>query len=280
MADDLAAVLANHTVRWPGTAAVGVVSARGVEAVTGPVERVAPWASVTKLVVALACLVATEEGTVALDDYAGPPGATLAHLLAHASGLPFEGHQPISPPGRRRIYSNTGTEMAAEHLESRAGMTIGAYLDAGVLGPLGMAGTVLTGSAAHSAQGPLVDLLALAAELLSPTLIGPATHAAAVTPAWPDLAGVVPGFGRQDPCPWGLGPEVRGAKTPHWTGARNSPATYGHFGQSGSFLWVDPLPGLAMVALSGAAFGPWAGQEWPLLADAVLAHWSDGGGPA
>jgi CubicO group peptidase (beta-lactamase class C family) len=94
---------------WPARhAAVGVVSAGGLRAVHGESERVFPWASVTKPVVALAVLVAAEEGVVDLDEPAGPPGSTVRHLLAHASGLPLEAGPPMAPPGRRRIYSNAG----------------------------------------------------------------------------------------------------------------------------------------------------------------------------
>ena len=42
------------------------------------------------------------------------------------------------------------------------------------------------------------------------------------------------------PNDWGLGVELRDAKSPHWTGTRNSSRTFGHFGGSGTFLWVDP----------------------------------------
>lgn len=272
MAEDLAGTLAKAIAAWPGPGTAGVVSNAGVVATAGPAERAFPWASVTKLLVALACLVAWEEGTLDMDDAVGPPGSTLAHLLAHASGLPFEGTQPIAPPARRRIYSNTGMELAAGHLETRCGMHFGDYLRTGVLDPLAMNATFLEGSPAHGAIGPLVDLLALASELLSPTLVSGTTLQAATSVAWPGLAGVLPGFGRQDPCDWGLGPEIRGHKSPHWTGTGNSPSTFGHFGQSGCLLWVDPDAGLALAGLSGAAFGPWAAEAWPPLSDAVLAH--------
>ena len=53
---------------------------------------------------------------VDLDEPAGPPGATVRHLLAHASGLPFEGAAPIARPGTRRIYSNEAFRVLAERL--------------------------------------------------------------------------------------------------------------------------------------------------------------------
>ena len=82
---------------------------------------------------------------------------------------------------------------------------------------------------------------------------------------------MLPGFGRQQHNDWGLGFEIRDSKAPHWTGSRNSPRTFGHFGQSGSFLWVDPDAGLACVALADRDFGDWARQAWPKLSDDLLA---------
>ena len=233
---------------WRATGPVTTRDGTEVVATTGPLGERFEWASVTKLLVCLASLVALEEGSVTLDDAAGPPGSTLAHLLAHASGLPFQGDQPIARPATNRIYSNTGIEIAAAHLEACTGMSFGDYLSAGVLEPLGMSSTLLKGSPAHGASGPLEDLLLLASEMLAPSLVSPETMQLAATVAWPGLSGVLPGFGRQAPCDWGLGPEIRGHKTPHWTGQSNSPATFGHFGQSGSLLWVDPAADLALVA--------------------------------
>ena len=88
---------------------------------------------------------------------------------------------------------------------------------------------------------------------------------------FPGIKGVLPGFGRMEPNDWGVGFELRDAKSPHWTGARNSPRTFGHFGRTGSFLWVDPERGLALACLTDLAFGDWARDAWPRLADAVLA---------
>jgi CubicO group peptidase (beta-lactamase class C family) len=256
--------------RWPvGIAAAGVAGADGVRETAGPVDRSLTWASVTKLVTALAVLVAVEEGTVALDAPAGPEGSTVRHLLAHASGLGPDG-AVLAPPATRRIYSNAGYEVLGDVVASAAGMPFATYLSEAVLEPLGLRGTQPGGSPAAGATGPVVDLLALGRELLAPTLVTPATLAEATAVAFPGLAGVLPGFGRQDPNDWGLGPERRGTKAPHWTGSRNSPGTFGHFGQAGGFLWIDPEAGLACACLTDRPFGPWAAGVWPALADAVL----------
>lgn len=85
---------------------------------------------------------------------------------------------------------------------------------------------------------------------------------------------MLPGFGRKSPNDWGLGFELRGHKAPHWTGARSSPETFGHFGQSGTFLWVDPVAGCASVALTDLDFGEWAKEAWPAFTDAILSELS------
>ncbi len=265
MEDPLGAVAS-----WPARAASGVSSLTGTVAAAGPDDEPFRWASVTKLLTALAVLVAVEEGVVALDQPAGPPGATLAHLLAHASGLGPDDDRALAAPGTRRIYSNRGFEVAADVVEDAAGIAFGSYLHEAVIEPLALTATVVEGSPASGGRGPLVDLLRLGRELLAPTLVIPSTLATATTTAFPGLSGVLPGFGRQDPCDWGLGFEIRDAKRPHWTGSRNSPQTFGHFGQSGSFLWVDPVAGLAGAGLADRDFGPWAASAWPPLADAVL----------
>jgi len=266
---------------WPvDDAAVGVVrlgpDGPGPTAATGDAGRVHAWASVTKPATALAVLVAVEEGTLSLDDPAGPPGSTVRHLLAHASGLGPEPGPAVEVPGVRRIYSNAGYGVLAGVLEDRAGMPFAEYLAAGVLEPLGMAGTSLVGptpgAAAAGLAGPLDDLVALGREWARPTLVSETTWSDAVSVQFACLAGVLPGFGPFDPCDWGLGVEIRGAKHPHWTGNGNSRATYGHFGQSGSFLWIDPVAGVLCAGLADRPFGVWASRAWPALADAVLAE--------
>ena len=239
-----------------------------VEATYGDLTHRFGWASVTKLATSVAMLVAAEEGLVDLDEPAGPPDSTFRHLLAHASGLPFEGGAPIARPGQRRIYSNHAFDVAAAVVSERADLPFAEYVGAVWAGT----GIVLEGPAGSGATGTLGDALELARELQAPSRLAPETLAEAATVQFPGLAGVLPGFGRQEPNDWGLGLELRDGKSPHWTGSRNSPRTFGHFGRSGTFLWVDPDAGLALACLTDLPFGEWAVTAWPRLADAVLAE--------
>jgi CubicO group peptidase (beta-lactamase class C family) len=257
--------------RWGARrAAAGVVRAGEVVASHGSLDERFRWASITKLLTAGAILVAAEEGVLDLDEPAGPPGSTVRHLLAHASGLPFEGPVPIARPGARRIYSNTGYELLGDFLAERSGMPFDRYLAGAVLGPAGIESVRLEGTPAAGAIGSLAALLALARELLAPRFVAAETLAEATEVAFPGLVGVLPGFGRQDPCDWGLGFELRDAKPAHWTGTRTSPSTFGHFGGAGTFLWVDPTLGVALGCLTDREFDDWALTAWPALSDAVV----------
>jgi CubicO group peptidase (beta-lactamase class C family) len=257
--------------RWGADhAAAAVIGPDGVIASHGELDRSFRWASVTKLATALAVIDAVEDGILGLDDPAGPPGVTVRHLLAHASGLPFEGEAVLAPPGTRRIYSNPGFDILGALLAERDGASFDEVLRRRILEPLGMADTNLVTRPSDGLHGPLRDLAALARELLRPTLVTPATLDLATTTAYPGLTGVLPGVGRFEPLDWGLGFELRDAKVPHWTGNRNSPSTFGHFGGSGAFLWVDPELDRALACLSDRDYGPWALEAWPPFSDDVI----------
>jgi CubicO group peptidase (beta-lactamase class C family) len=263
---------------WPvKTLSAGVTDPNNTVGLAGDPKWVTGIASVGKLLVGLGALVAVEEGALDLGEPAGPEGSTVRHLLAHASGLAFDQDRSIAPPGRRRIYSNAGIDRFADHLAARAGMPFEEYLRLGVLEPLGMADTQLRGSPAHAMLSTVSDLLIFSRELLTPTLIAATTLAEATRPQFPDLAGVLPDVGRFDPNPWGLTFEIRGGKQPHWTGKRNSPATFGHFGGVSSFLWVDPSAKLATVVLTDRPFGPWALEMWPAFSDSMLERYGPEG---
>ena len=263
----------SHLDVWPvdNDSALFIAAYCSVAWERGDLDRVFRLASVTKPLTAYAALVAVEEGVFDLDDPAGPEGSTVRHLLAHTSGLDFSDDTVRAAPGTRRIYSNRGFEVLAQTLEARAEIRFATYIHEAVFAPLGMTSTTLNGSAGAGAVSTAGDLARFAAELQRPALLAPQTVALATTTAFPGLYGVLPGYGVQRPNDWGLGFELRDGKSPHWTSASNSPETFGHFGQSGTFLWVDPLAQAACVALADRDFGQWAVEAWPPLSDAVLA---------
>ena len=259
---------------WPvPTVAAAVVGPSGVVASHGDTQRRFPLASVTKPLVARAAQVAIEEGAVDLDTEAGPPGSTVRHLLAHAAGYEMTSGKVIAPPGTRRIYSNHGFAVLAEVLEEQSSIAFDTYLAEAVLEPLGMADTVLDGgaqAAGYGATASVDDLVRFAGDLLAPVTVSAQMHEEATSVQFPGLNGVLPGFGTQRPNDWGLGFEIRDGKSPHWTGQTNSGRTFGHFGQSGTFLWVDPDVRLALVVLTDRKFGEWAHTVMPALSDEVL----------
>lgn len=259
---------------WPVDAvAAAVVGPSGVLASHGDTDKPFTLASVTKPLVARAAQIAIEEGAVDLDTPAGPPGSTIRHLLAHASGVAMRSAEVLAQPGQRRIYSNYGFELLARAVEDAADIEFGTYLTEAVFEPLQMSASKLLGGAEAAGFGgvsTVADLAVFARELLRPALVSQQLHDEAVTVQFPGLDGVLPGFGVQRPNDWGLGFELRDGKSPHWTGSANSPRTFGHFGQSGTFLWVDPAADLALVVLTDRDFGDWTYPLWPAISDGVL----------
>jgi CubicO group peptidase (beta-lactamase class C family) len=271
--DDALRKAVGTVLDWPVPhAGAAVVLADGtVAAVAGEQDREFRLASVTKPVVAYAVLIAVEEGAVDWDDPAGPEGSTIRHLIAHTSGVSFEEGKIQAKPGVRRIYSNRGFELLGDAVAAGAGIPFADYLEEAVLAPLGMTASRLEGSPGAGMVSTCVDMARFAAELQAPTLVSAVTLEEATSVAFPGLDGVLPGFGRQSPNDWGLGFEIRDGKSPHWTGAHSSPRTFGHFGQSGTFLWVDPDAEAACVVLTDRDFAPWAVEAWPPFTDRVLA---------
>ncbi|HJQ00230.1 MAG TPA: serine hydrolase domain-containing protein [Jatrophihabitans sp.] len=280
--------LLDQLASWPvANCAAAVVGPAGVLATAGPVSMRFPLASVTKPLTALAVLVAVEEGALELDQpIAEPiggirliqpklaeqlPAATLGHLLAHASGLAPDRWRRAAAVGTRRIYSNTGFVLIGQLVAAATEIPFADYLAEAVFQPLRMTTAELAGSPARDGIASVADLCALLGELLNPSgLLHPDSLQAATSVQFPGLPGVLPGYGGQRDNAWGYGFEIRDGKRPHWTSVRNSPATYGHFGQSGTVFWVDPVARLGLVALADRPFGDWAIQAWPPLADAVL----------
>ena len=122
----------------PGVA-VALVGRSGVEelhfAGTAHADSLFALASLTKPIVAIAALVAAEEGAIELDAPVGDHLAayrdaaraniTARHLLAHASGLPETAKgvpplevQPLRSPATRRAYSNEGYHVLGALIEA------------------------------------------------------------------------------------------------------------------------------------------------------------------
>lgn len=272
----------DQTADWPVPDVAAAVLVDGIPVETaGDIRRHFRLASLSKPMTAWAVLVAVEEGLLALDTPVGQPGCTVRHLLAHAGGYSFDGPDPIAKPERTRIYSNTGIEMVADTVAAEAGMPFAEYLATGVFEPLGMLHSSLRGSAAYGVWSTAGDVVAFLREARAPQLISPELAAEASRPQYPDLGGIVPGVGRFERSPWGLGFEIRGTKDPHWTGAHNSPATHGHFGGTGTMMWIDPdirpSGDLAVVALADRRFDEWGSTalaSWRLLSDTVIDEYS------
>ncbi len=257
-----------QTNEWPvGAVAVAALVGGEVRGTKGDTSATFALASVTKLLTAATVLVAVEEESVSLDDpVAGAPAqARLANLLDHSAGLATDEPTVLADVGARRIYSNAAYDLAAHHVEAATGIEFATYMDEAICQPLGMHSTALTGPPGHGAHSSVDDLARFVLGLRNTTVLSRDSVERFSTPALDELAGVLPGYGKQDPNPWGLGAEVRGTKSPHWTSERQSAQTWGHFGRAGTFLWVDPQVDRALICLTDTPFGPWALDRWPAL---------------
>ena len=99
------------------------------------------------------------------------PGATLRHLLAHASGYAPERPMRAAAPGTRRIYSNVGIERAADLVEpTRPTCRSRGTSPRPCCGRCSMARPILPGSPARDGRSSTVaDLARVVHELLAPT---------------------------------------------------------------------------------------------------------------
>ena len=254
---------------WPGSPSVVLFRLEGgvVERIleVGDLDVVRPWASVSKMAVSLAFGVEVDWGLHRYEESLGPRGATLANLLSHSSGLGLEESDPVVDIASKRVYSNVGVDRAVASIvgDNRPAN----WLDNRIFRPFGMNSTMLDGRPSADVSGSTNDLATLAVAWLRPDGIAKQTRNRIITPFLPLLDGFVPGFGRFSPCPWGLGPEVRGEKH-HWMG--DWPAnSFGHFGQSGSMILLNAGEQIGLVATSTEPFGAWATTLWPTWTSAM-----------
>jgi CubicO group peptidase (beta-lactamase class C family) len=248
---------------WPGSPSFVVFRLDGgiVQRVVqeGDLDDVRPWASVSKMAVAMAFGVEVDWGLHKLTESIGPRGATLSNLLSHSSGLGLEEDDPVVDVGTKRVYSNYAIDCAVKAVVGDNDPA--QWLEYRLFGGFGMSTTRLEGRPSSGVVGSTEDLLRLGVAWLRPDGIAKETRDRFITPFIPTLDGIVPGFGRFSPCPWGLGPEVRGDKQ-HWMGDW-PPESFGHFGQSGALMLLNVQENIGVVATSTENFGPWAVKLWP-----------------
>jgi beta-lactamase class C len=76
---------------------------------------------------------------------------------------------------------------------------------------------------------------------------------------------------RWSPCPWGLGPDLRGAKQPHWAPLEAGPGSFGHSGASGCLAWHAPDHGVTWALLGArTADSGWLLRRSPAIGAAIL----------
>lgn len=215
---------------------------------------------------------------------------------------------PVTRPPRSRVtYSNVGVGLLAVIVERRTGLSFADALVDLVLDPLGITGYLgtepplpparIAGDFGEHRGTPLEPINSRFWRSLALPWGGLVTDAAGALRLVRAFAGTPDAFLPADlladavcnqasglgggffppltwaECPWGLGVEVRGAKSPHWTPAAASPASFGHVGSSGCMAWADPNAHIAWAMLGARHFLGWW-ENWPAIGDALLAHQS------
>lgn len=240
--------------QWASAAAV-VRTSSFDEPSVGDSDQVFPWASVSKLAVAAVTGTYVQRGEIRFDDQLGPEGSTVAHVLSHSSGLGPSHDSLGARVGAKRIYSTYGYELLVE----RCGGIDRFVSDCQSI--FGLTSVASDGSAAGGLNGNLTDLKLLVRAWMGNGPLDAQTLVTMTSVFLPDIDGVVPGFGSFQPCPWALGPQVKGSHH-HWMGSNWPSRAFGHFGQSGSIVLIDRDLEFAVVALSSRPFGPWAAAAW------------------
>jgi beta-lactamase class C len=214
------------------------------------------------------------------------------------------------PPWERVQYSNVGYGLLAMAVEEATGQEFAAALHTLVLAPLGIEGYLgaqparppalladvrgaHAGTALEPFNSPFYRSLALPWAGLVTTAAGalalvrafagipgdflhPLVRREAASDQTRSLSGgFIPPL-RWSPCPWGLGPELRGQKQPHWVPAA-TPASFGHSGQSGALAWFEPTSGIAWVILGArTADAGWLLRRSGTVSAAILARGEQG----
>jgi CubicO group peptidase (beta-lactamase class C family) len=229
--------------------------------------------------------------------------ADFATTAASAAALPL-----AYPPGTRVAYSNAAYWVLGAGIAAIAKASFGEVLAAEVLAHCALFDTYLMPPASVEARiarrygkakimnrpygrtlgSPSGGLFATARDLVrfasifiadgrrpdGARVLSSASVEAMTTNQTGDLPGGIEGFRTWPHCPWGLGWEVKGSKSDHWTGDLTSPRTVAHVGQSGALLWADPATGIACAILANRdLYTNWsvAPNRWARISNAIVA---------
>ena len=214
----------------------------------------------------------------------------------------------VRAPGSRVTYGNVGFGLLALVVERRTRLPFPTALTGLVLDPLGIEGYLgveppraparVAGKLGEHAGTdrepfnspfwrslalPWAGLLTTAEGALAlvqafggqPANFLPAElRAAAVSDQTGGLPGGFTGYMEWQPCPWGLGAELLGHKSPHMVPASASPASFGHSGYSGCLAWTDPQAangeGVAYAVLGGTRHARGWATFWQPVGELLL----------
>ncbi len=229
---------------------------------------------------------------------------TLDRIIDVMCGLPLQ-----AAPGELLRYSNVGFGIAARVLERATGTAIHAYIDDRILAPLSLANVLtrpgagdvdrlaFTTDAASAGTdtesynsrywqdlgipwggyyGSPSDIVRFAASFFpgETSVLGDELKAEMIVDQTGHVAGGVDSAGvRWERGAWGLGWEIVADKERHWTGSKRSPATFCHWGQSGTLVWADPERRLALAVFGNrTVHKPWplVPPRWAELSDAIV----------
>lgn len=243
----------------------------------------------------------------------GKRGITVRDLLTHRSGLRpdldlrrrWRGYAaamrllandtPVAAPGTSYIYSDENFAVLGELVRRVSGVSLDAYCERNIFGPLqmthtrfhpsntadavaptdagGSTGRIVVndpmaarmgGVAGHAGLFSTADDLARFARMLlhggalDGTRVLKPESVAAMTMVQGPAASRLRGLG------WDLGPAQASA-----AGDRYPPSSYGHTGYTGTLLWVDPASRTYVIVLTNRTYRGARGDAQPLR-DAVL----------
>lgn len=222
------------------------------------------WASLTKPLVALVVVRIVEKHNIDFDIPIGINNATLKNLLDHTSGMSFDSTKILMPPGKMRIYSNAGYRYLEEFLKKEFSIDLSLEVIKYLHEVLNLNSAIYDNDPASGVSSSFADLYRFVKRLRSGKCgIDIETFKIMRAGSHPGIPGRVPSVGSYEDNLWGLGFELKGKKQPHWMPGNIDGSSFGHFGASGAFFFIDPVKKLSFVGFD------------PINSDDFAKRWSE-----